>query len=292
MDRYNEAIKASKVTEDDALVASEVAKIVEKAPQYASPEVYKFLLNSIDLTTLSTEDSERSVARFTNRVNDFDAEYPQYGHVAAICVYSNFAEVVKDHLDVEGVDVCVVAGCFPSSQTFTAVKVADVALAVASGAQEVDVVLNIGMFLDENYEELCDELIELKNTAKDAKLKVILETGCLKTAAAIKRASILSMYCDADFIKTSTGKIYKGASLEAAYVMCRCIKEYYEQTGRKVGFKAAGGVRTTEDALNYYAVVKEVLGDEWLNQDLFRLGASSLANAVLSSLEDKEVKFF
>lgn len=292
MDRYNEAIKASKVTEDDALVASEVAKIVEKAPQYASPEVYKFLLNSIDLTTLSTEDSERSVAKFTNRVNDFDAEYPQYGHVAAICVYSNFAEVVKDHLDVEGVDVCVVAGCFPSSQTFTAVKVADVALAVASGAQEVDVVLNIGMFLDENYEELCDELIELKNTAKDAKLKVILETGCLKTAAAIKRASILSMYCDADFIKTSTGKIYKGASLEAAYVMCQCIKEYYEKTGRKVGFKAAGGVRTTEDALNYYAVVKEVLGDEWLNQDLFRLGASSLANAVLSSLESKEVKFF
>ncbi len=292
MDRYNEAIKASKVTEDDALVADEVAKIVEKAPQYASPEVYKFLLNSIDLTTLSTEDSERSVAKFTNRVNDFDAEYPQYGHVAAICVYSNFAEVVKDHLDVEGVDVCVVAGCFPSSQTFTAVKVADVALAVASGAQEVDVVLNIGMFLDENYEELCDELIELKNTAKDAKLKVILETGCLKTAAAIKRASILSMYCDADFIKTSTGKIYKGASLEAAYVMCQCIKEYYEKTGRKVGFKAAGGVRTTEDALNYYAVVKEVLGDEWLNQDLFRLGASSLANAVLSSLESKEVKFF
>lgn len=292
MDRYNEAIKASKVTEDDALVANEVARIVEKAPQYASPEVYKFLLNSIDLTTLSTEDSERSVAKFTNRVNDFDAEYPQYGHVAAICVYSNFAEVVKDHLDVEGVDVCVVAGCFPSSQTFTAVKVADVALAVASGAQEVDVVLNIGMFLDENYEELCDELIELKNTAKDAKLKVILETGCLKTAAAIKRASILSMYCDADFIKTSTGKIYKGASLEAAYVMCQCIKEYYEKTGRKVGFKAAGGVRTTEDALNYYAVVKEVLGDEWLNQDLFRLGASSLANAVLSSLEGKEVKFF
>ena len=292
MDRYNEAIKASKVTEDDALVADEVAKIVEKAPQYASPEVYKFLLNSIDLTTLSTEDSERSVAKFTNRVNDFDAEYPQYGHVAAICVYSNFAEVVKDHLDVEGVDVCVVAGCFPSSQTFTAVKVADVALAVASGAQEVDVVLNIGMFLDENYEELCDELIELKNTAKDAKLKVILETGCLKTAAAIKRASILSMYCDADFIKTSTGKIYKGASLEAAYVMCQCIKEYYEKTGRKVGFKAAGGVRTTEDALNYYAVVKEVLGDEWLNQDLFRLGASSLAKAVLSSLESKEVKVF
>lgn len=292
MDRYQQAIARSKVVSDDAAVAAEVAKIVEKAPAYASPEVYKFLLNSIDLTTLSSEDSDRSVAKFTNRVNDFDAEYPQYGHVAAICVYSNFAEVVKDHLDVEGVDVCVVAGCFPSSQTFTAVKVADVALAVEAGAQEVDVVLNLGMFRDENYEDLCDELIELKHTAKHARLKVILETGALKTAEAIKRASILSMYCDADFIKTSTGKIYPGASLEAAYVMCQCIKEYYEQTGRRVGFKAAGGVRTTAEALNYYAVVREVLGEEWLNADLFRLGASSLANAVLSSLEGKEVKFF
>lgn len=292
MDRYEEALKASNVIEDDAVVSAEVAKIVKKAPEYASPEVYKFLLNSIDLTTLSTEDSDRSVAKFTNRVNDFDAEYPQYGHVAAICVYSNFAAVVRDHLDVEGVDVCVVAGCFPSSQTYTEVKVADVALAVANGAQEVDVVLNIGMLLDGNYEDMCDELIELKHAAKDAKLKVILETGCLKTAAAIKRASILSMYCDADFIKTSTGKIYKGASLEAAYVMCRCIREYYEKTGRRVGFKAAGGVRTTEEALQYYALVKEVLGDEWLNHDLFRLGASSLANAVLSSLEGREVKFF
>lgn len=292
MDRYEEALKASNVVEDDAIVSAEVAKIVKKAPEYASPEVYKFLLNSIDLTTLSTEDSDRSVAKFTNRVNDFDAEYPQYGHVAAICVYSNFAAVVRDHLDVEGVDVCVVAGCFPSSQTYTEVKVADVALAVANGAQEVDVVLNIGMLLDGNYEDMCDELIELKHAAKDAKLKVILETGCLKTAAAIKRASILSMYCDADFIKTSTGKIYKGASLEAAYVMCRCIREYYEKTGRRVGFKAAGGVRTTEEALQYYALVKEVLGDEWLNHDLFRLGASSLANAVLSSLEGREVKFF
>lgn len=292
MDRYEEALKASNVIEDDAVVSAEVAKIVKKAPEYASPEVYKFLLNSIDLTTLSTEDSDRSVAKFTNRVNDFDAEYPQYGHVAAICVYSNFAAVVRDHLDVEGVDVCVVAGCFPSSQTYTEVKVADVALAVANGAQEVDVVLNIGMLLDGNYEDMCDELIELKHAAKDAKLKVILETGCLKTAAAIKRASILSMYCDADFIKTSTGKIYKGASLEAAYVMCQCIREYYEKTGRRVGFKAAGGVRTSEEALQYYALVKEVLGDEWLNHDLFRLGASSLANAVLSSLEGREVKFF
>ena len=292
MDRYHEAINASRVTEDDAFVAQEIVRIKETASDYACPEVYKFLLNSIDLTTLSSEDCERSVARFTTRVNDFDNDYPQYGNVAAICVYSNFAEVVKSHLDVEGVDICVVAGCFPSSQTFTAVKVADVALAVEAGAQEVDIVLPVGMFLDGDYETLCDEIIELRHTARKAKLKVILETGALKTAANIKKASILSMYCEADFIKTSTGKIYPGASHEAAYVMCQCIKEYYEKTGRKVGFKAAGGVRATEDALVYYAIVKDVLGDEWLNSDLFRLGASSLANNVLSSLEGREVKYF
>lgn len=292
MDKYTQAITSSKVTGDDAAVAAAVARIVEKAPEYASPETYRFLLNSIDLTTLSTEDSENSVARFTKRVNDFDTEYPQYGHVAAICVYSNFAEIVRTHLEVEGVDVCVVAAGFPSSQTFQAVKVADVALAVEAGAQEVDIVLNVGMFLDKNYEELCDEIIELKHTARHARLKVILETGCLKSAEAIRNASVLAMYSGADFIKTSTGKIYPGASLEAAYVMCSCIKEYYETTGRRVGFKAAGGVRTTAEALQYYAMVKEILGDEWLTPDYFRIGASSLANSVLSSLEGKEVKFF
>ena len=292
MDRYRKAIADSKVTGDDSVVAAEVKKIVEKAPSYASPEVYQLLFSSIDLTTLSTEDSQKSVAKFTQRVNDFDNDYPQYRNVAAICVYSNFAEVVKTNLDVEGVDIAVVAGCFPSSQTYTEVKIADVALAVANGANEVDIVLNIGMFNDGNYEDLCDEIIEQKHAAKDARLKVILETGCLKTAQKIKEASILSLWSECDFLKTSTGKMYPGASLEAAYVMCQCIKEYYQLTGRKVGFKAAGGVRTTEEALQYYALVKEVLGDEWLCQDLFRIGASSLANAVLSSMEGTTVKYF
>lgn len=292
MDKYLETLNASNVNADDAYVADEVAKIVEKARELESPEVYKFLFNSIDLTTLSSEDSQSSVAEFTRRVNQFDEEYPQYGHVAAICVYSNFAEVVRTHLDVTGVEIAVVAGCFPSSQTFTAVKIADAALAREAGADEVDVVLNLGMFRDEDYEDLTDELIELKHTIKDAKLKVILETGALKTAENIKKASILSLYSDADFLKTSTGKIYPGASLEAAYVMCQCIKEYFEKTGRRVGFKASGGIRTAEDALNYYAVVKAVLGDEWLNTELFRIGASSLANALLTKLEGSEVKFF
>ena len=292
MDRYQEALAASKVTENDAEVAAEVKKIVDEAGKYASPEVYQFLFSSIDLTTLSTEDSVKSVSEFTQRVNDFDNDFPQYRNVAAICVYSNFAEVVKTNLDVPGVDIAVVAGCFPSSQTFTAVKIADAALAVEAGANEVDIVFNLGMFRDGNYEDLCDEMIEIKHTIKDAKMKVILESGALKTAEKIKKASILSLYSEADFLKTSTGKIYPGASLDAAYVMCKCIKEYYDLTGRKVGFKASGGVRTTEDALHYYAIVKEVLGDEWLTHDLFRIGASSLANSLLSSMEGKETKFF
>lgn len=292
MDRYKEAISKFTVVTDPEKVKSAVEKIIEKTSENDNSEVHKFLLGSIDLTTLSTEDSELSVAKFTKRVNDFENDYPQYPHVAAICVYSNFAEVVRHHLDVEGVDVCVVAGGFPSSQTYQAVKVADVALAREAGADEVDIVLNVGMFNDGNFEDLCDEIIELKHTAKGAKLKVILETGCLKTPEKIRDASVLSMYSEADFIKTSTGKIYEGATLEAAYVMCRCIREYYQQTGRKVGFKAAGGVRTTEEAVRYYTLVKEILGEEWLNADLFRIGASSLANNILSSLEGKEIKYF
>lgn len=292
MDRYQEALAASAVPVSPEVVDAEVAKLVEKSKEYRTKEVYAYLLSSIDLTTLSTTDTQSSVARFTRRVNDFDNDYPQYRNVAAICVYSNFAEVVKANLDVQGVDIAVVAGGFPSSQTFTPVKVADCALAVAGGANEVDVVMNLGYFFDDNYEDLCDELIELKHTVKDAKLKVILETGALKSYDNIKKASVLAMYSDADFIKTSTGKIYEGASHAAAWIMCRCIKAYYERTGRKVGFKAAGGVRTAEDAAVYYTIVKEVLGDEWLNQDLFRIGASSLANALLEAVEGEPVKFF
>ncbi|MBQ5697808.1 MAG: deoxyribose-phosphate aldolase [Muribaculaceae bacterium] len=292
MDKYQETLASSQVNADDAVVAAEVKKIVEKAGQYANSDVYQFLFSSIDLTTLSTTDTQTSVAQFVKRVNDFDNDYPQFNNVAAICVYSNFAEIVRSNLEVSGVDIAVVAGGFPSSQTFTEVKVADAALAVAGGANEVDIVMNLGYYLDNNYAELSDEIIEIKHAIRDAKLKVILETGALKSAEDIKRASILSLYSEADFIKTSTGKIYPGASLEAAWVMCQCIKEYYEKTGRKVGFKAAGGIRTTEEAVQYYAIVKEVLGDEWLNQDLFRIGASSLANSLLSSMLGEEIKYF
>ena len=293
MDRYRKVLQESNVPTDGDFIKKELEKISEKLDELRTPETYAKIFNCIDLTTLNTTDSQASVTGFIQRVNDFDNEYPQYPNVAAVCVYSNFAGLVRATLEVSDVKIAVVAGGFPSGQTFTAVKVADTALAVAEGADEVDVVMNLGMLRDGNYEELCDELIEVKHTAKDAHMKVIIESGALKEYSQIRDASILAMYSEADFIKTSTGKVYEGASPETAYVMCRCIKEYYEKTGRQVGFKAAGGVRSTEDALMYYAIVKDVLGEEWLNNTLFRIGASSLANNILAEmLDEATVKYF
>lgn len=293
MDRYTQVLKESNVPIDKEFIRKEIEKISEKLQDYHTQEVYSKIFNCIDLTTLNTTDSQNSITAFIQRVNDYDNEYPQSPNVAAVCVFSNFAGLVRGALEVTGVKIAVVAGGFPSGQTFTAVKVADTALAVAEGADEVDVVMNLGMLLDHNYEELCDELIEVKHAAKDAHMKVIIESGALRSPEEIRDASILAMYSEANFIKTSTGKVYEGASPEAAYVMCRCIKEYYEKTGRKVGFKAAGGVRSADEAVLYYAIVKEVLGEEWLNNDLFRIGASSLANNILAKmLDEAEVKYF
>lgn len=292
-DKYQDAIAKSTVIEDDAAVAAAVEKIIaEHFEENNNTEVYKFLFNTIDLTTLKATDSPQSVADFTERVNAFDEEYPMLKNVAAICVYPNFAQVVRAVLDVSSVDIACVSGGFPASQTFNEVKIAETALAIAGGADEIDIVLNVGNFLDGDYEAVCDEIIEQKDACRDARLKVILETGALKTAEKIKKASVLSLYSGADFLKTSTGKEFPGASLDAAYVMCRCIKEYYEATGTMVGFKAAGGVATTEDAVKYYTIVKEVLGEEWLTNEYFRLGASRLANNLLSDILGKETKFF
>ena len=292
-DKYHQAIAESKVTEDDAAVKAAVDKILaENLKENMNEEVYKFLFNCIALTTLRSTDSPRSVADFVERVNDFDNEHPEMKNVAAICVYPNFSQVVRTVLEVSDVDIACVAGCFPSSQSFLEVKVAEVALAVEGGADEIDIVLNLGNFLDGDYEEVCDEISELKHSCREARLKVILEAGALKTAANIKAASILSMYSGADFIKTSTGKEYPGADLQAAYVMCQCIKEYYEKTGRMVGFKPAGGVRTPEEAVSYYCIVKEVLGEQWLTNEYFRIGASGLANNLLSAIWGTETKYF
>lgn len=293
MDKYHEVLGQSTVTTDDAFVKAEVDRILEKnLKENMNADVYKFLFNCIDLTTLRTTDSPRSVADFTERVNAFDEEHPEMNNVAAICVYPNFAQVVRAVLDVSSVDIACVAGGFPSSQTFPEVKVAEVALAVEGGADEIDIVLNVGDFLDGDYESVCDEISEIKHSCRDARLKVILESGALKTAEKIRNAAILSMYSGADFIKTSTGKEYPGADLQAAYVMCCCIKEYFEKTGRIVGFKPAGGVRTPEDAVSYYCIVREVLGEKWLTNEFFRLGASGLANNLLTAINGTETKFF
>ncbi|MDE6384028.1 MAG: deoxyribose-phosphate aldolase [Paramuribaculum sp.] len=292
-DKYHDTVAKSKVTTDDALVKERVAKILaDELEANRTPEVLKQLFNSIDLTTLKSTDSPVSVAAFTERVNEFESEHPDMPNVAAICVYPNFAPVVRTVLDVSEVNIACVAGSFPSSQTFPEVKVAEVALAVDGGADEIDIVLNLGNFLDGDWEEVCDEIAELKAACRESHLKVILETGALKTAENIRAASILAMYSGADFIKTSTGKEYPGASLEAAYIMAECIKEYHEATGKKIGIKPSGGVSTTDEALAYYTIVKHVLGEEWLDNEYFRIGASRLANNLLTDIFGTETKFF
>ena len=284
--KYNTAL-------NDAEIAAQVAAIIDsKVAENNTMEVKKFLFNCIDLTTLNTTDSDESVMKFTQNVNRFDEEHPDLKNVAAICVYPCFAEIVKDTLEVEDVKIACVSAGFPSSQTFTEVKVAETAMAILDGADEIDIVIAVGKFLSGDYEGLCDEISELKETCKDKHLKVILETGALGSAENIKKAAILSMYSGADFIKTSTGKQQPAATPEAAYVMCQAIKEYHEQTGNKIGFKPAGGINSVNDALVYYTIVKEVLGEEWLTNKLFRLGTSRLANLLLSEILEKEVKYF
>lgn len=293
-DKYTDTIAASNVITDDAAVADAVAAILaDHLEENRNADVYKKIFNSIDLTTLKTTDSQQSVAKFTERVNSFEEDYGDLPPVAAICVYPNFVPVVRTTLDVSSVGVAAVAGAFPTSQSFIEVKVAEIGLAVEAGADEIDVVLNVGDFFDGDYESVCDDLDEMKHSCRSARMKVILETGALKTALNIRDASILALYSGADFLKTSTGKEYPGASLDACYVMCQCIREYYEKTGRVVGFKAAGGISTTEEVLKYYTIVKTVLGEKWADSnELFRIGASRLANALLSDIVGEQVKYF
>ncbi len=291
--KYNEALSKYNTALKDDEVAAATAKLIEKhLKENNTKEVKKFLFHCIDLTTLKCTDSEPSVMQFTQRVNDFVDKYPDLDNVAAICVYPNMAEIVNDTLEADNVNIACVSGGFPSSQTFIEVKVAETSLALHAGADEIDIVISVGKFLSGDYEGMCDEIEELKDVCGEKHLKVILETGALATAENIKKASILSMYSGADFIKTSTGKEKPAATPEAAYVMCQAIKEYFLETGRKVGFKPAGGINTVEDALIYYTIVKEVLGKEWLNNELFRLGTSRLANLLLSDITGEETKFF
>lgn len=277
---------------DDSTVAEQVKAITKKVDENNTLDVKKFLFGCIDLTTLKCSDSEESVLRFTEKVNEFDDKYPHLKNVAAICVYPNFAKIVSESLEVESVEIACVSGGFPSSQTFQEIKIAETAMAIHDGASEIDIVMSVGKFLSGDYEGMCDEIQELKSVCGDKRLKVILETGALNSAENIKKAAILSIYSGADFIKTSTGKESPAATPEAAYIMCSTIKEYYAKTGNKIGFKPAGGINTVHDALVYYTIVKEVLGEQWLTNELFRLGTSRLANLLLSDIIGEETKFF
>ena len=291
--KYEKTLSLYNCELNDDEVREAVRKIIaEKVPQNDTLEVKKFLMGSVELTTLKTTDSEESVMAFTERVNQFDEQYPELPHVATICVYPCFAKTVAETLEIDGVEIACVSGSFPSSQALIEVKVAETALAVKDGATEIDIVMSVGKFLSGNYEEVADEISELKSVCGDKKMKVILETGCLKTASNIKKASILAMYAGADYIKTSTGKLEPAATPEAAYVMCQAIKEYYEKTGIQIGFKPAGGLNTVMDAVTMYTIVKEVLGEQWLTNQWFRMGTSRLANLLLSEVTGVETKFF
>ena len=291
--KYEQALSQYNCNISDAEVAAAVKYIIEKkVPENDTVEVKKFLMGSVELTTLKTTDSEESVLAFTEKVNKFEDAYPDLPHVATICVYPCFAQIVSQSLEVEGVEVACVSGSFPSSQAVLEVKVAETALALKDGATEIDIVMSVGKYLSGDYETVCDEIAELKCVCGDKKMKVILESGLLPSPADIKRASILAMYAGADYIKTSTGKEKPAATPEAAYVMCQAIKEYYEKTGIQIGFKPAGGLNTVHDALVYYTIVKEVLGEQWLTNQWLRLGTSRLANLLLSEVVGKETKFF
>lgn len=292
--KYEQTLAKYNTNIDDNAVRDAVRNIIaEKVSANDTIDVKKFLFGSIELTTLKTTDSDTSVLAFTERLNDFDNQYPDMPHVATICVYPCFANTVAESLEVDGVEIACVSGSFPSSQARIEVKIAETSLAVADGATEIDIVMPVGKFLSGDYEGVCDDIAELKAACGETvPMKVILETGALKTATNIKKAALLAMYAGADYIKTSTGKLQPAATPEAAYVMCHAIKEYYDETGIQIGFKPAGGINSVMDAIIYYTIVKEVLGEKWLTNKWFRLGTSRLANMLLSEIKGEQIKFF
>lgn len=293
VDKYVATLQKYNTNIKDEEVKAAVEKIIaEKVPENDTPEVKKFLLGSVELTSLRTTDNEENILAMVEKVNRFDKEYPELPHVATICTYPNFAKLVSESLEVDGVQVVNVSGSFPSSQTFIEVKVAEASLAVKDGATEIDIVMPVGKYLSGDYEGVADEIGEQKQACGECPMKVILETGCLPSMSDVKKASIIAMYAGADYIKTSTGKEKVSATPEAAYVMCHAIKEYYDQTGIQIGLKPAGGINTVRDAVTYYTIVKEVLGEKWLTNKWFRMGTSRLTNLLISELVGKEVKFF
>lgn len=282
---YSNIINQYAPAMSEAEVAAAVAQAKAAMSKNENVEVYKFCISAVDLTTLTCNDSVESVTEFAKRTVTFAEKYPQIPNVASICVYPAFVETVGVAVDGTPMRITSVGGGFPASQTFLEVKMLEVAMAVENGADEVDIVLNVGKMLTGAYDEAANEVEVIRSEMdSDIILKVIIESGALKTPDLIRKASLISMAAGADFIKTSTGKIDVAATPEAAVVMCQAIKDFYAATGRKVGFKAAGGVKTPSDAALYYTIVEQILGEGWLTTDLFRIGASSAANNLLSAI--------
>ena len=290
---YDQALEQYDLNITDEDVKAAVTKIIaEKVSENDNPEVKKFLLGSVELTTLSTADTEEKVLAMVEKVNKFDSEYPDLPHVAAVCAYPCFTKLIADSLEVDGVDITNVTGNFPSSQALLEVKTIETALAIKDGATQIDIVMPVGKFLSGDYEGVCDTIGELKQTCGDVPMKVILETGDLRNARDIKTAAVLAMYAGADYLKTSTGKEKISATSESVYVLCQAIKEYHKKTGIQIGLKPAGGINTVMDAVIYYTIVKEVLGEKWLTNYWFRMGTSRLTNLLLSEIIGSETKFF
>lgn len=282
--KYEDVLKKYNTALNETEVKAALAKIAEKEKENMNKEVYKTIYSCIDLTSLNTTDTKESIYHFVNNgvnLKDGTSELP---NVAAICVYPNMVEVVKESLTAD-VNIASVAGGFPHAQTYIEVKVAECALAVASGANEIDIVIDLGKYYDGNIQEMCEDMQEMKEAIRDAHLKVILETGAQKSLDDVVKTSILSLYSGADFIKTSTGKVYQGATPEAAYAICYALQQYTKETGEKAGIKISGGISTPQDAVKYYTIVKEMLGEEYLNNTLFRIGASSLAGSLATAVE-------
>lgn len=283
--RFSEAIMKYELNETEQEIEKTVESIRKDSAKHLNDkEVLKTILSCIDLTSLKPDDSDESILKFVEKVNDFADKNPDLPTVAALCVYPCYAGLVNESLEADNIKIACVSGGFPSSQTFTEVKIAETSLALHDGADEIDIVQPSGRIMSGEFEYVTDETAELKSLCGDKILKVIIETGALKSAVNINVASVLAMYSGADFIKTSTGKEVQGATPMAAYVMCKAIKKYASETGRKVGFKAAGGIRTVQDAVLYYTIVEKVLGKEWLNNSLFRIGASSLVDNLIEAL--------
>lgn len=269
-------------------IQSELSRIAKDSEKLGSVENLKTILGLIDLTTLNTNDTNQKVTDMCEKVNAFESKFPGYKNVAAICVYPSFVELVKKTVTKADFNIASVTGGFPSSQTFIAVKLAETSIAVEKGATEVDMVISVGKFLEKDYQKVADEVALIKTAAGKAHVKVILETGNLPSYEDIYTASMLTMEAGADFIKTSTGKLEPAATPEAVYVMVNAIKDYVTKSGRMVGIKPAGGVVSPEQALVYFAIVKEVLGENWLTPKWFRIGASRLANNLLTKISEIE----